>query len=49
MALVIEQGVRVHPGHFYEFPSDGYLVVSLITGEEEFGEGISKVIQFVNA
>ncbi len=29
--LVREKGVVVHPGHFYDFPSDGYLVLSLIT------------------
>src|SRR5580704_272639 len=34
--LVREKSVMVHPGHFYDFPSDGYLVLSLITKEEEF-------------
>src|SRR6202166_491317 len=28
--------VLVHPGHFYDFPSDGYLIVSLITPPENF-------------
>src|SRR5206468_7613038 len=32
-------GVSVHPGHFYDFPGDGYLVVSLITPEEKFAQG----------
>jgi alanine-synthesizing transaminase len=41
IALLREQSVLVHPGHFYDFPSDGYLVLSLITPEEEFGRGIS--------
>ena len=31
--LVREKSVLVHPGHFYDFPSDGYLVLSLITAE----------------
>ena len=38
--LVREKSVVVHPGHFYDFPSDGYLVLSLITPEAEFAEGI---------
>ena len=38
--LLTTQGVYVHPGHFYDFPSDGHLVVSLITPEAEFTEGI---------
>jgi alanine-synthesizing transaminase len=42
--LLITQGVSVHPGHFYEFASDGYLVVSLITPERTFAEGISRLL-----
>jgi len=47
--LVREKCVLVHPGHFYDFPSDGYLVVSLITAEGEFGEGIERVLQYLNS
>jgi len=36
--------VLVHPGHFYDFASDGYLVVSLITPPELFREGIERVM-----
>ncbi|HTW32499.1 MAG TPA: pyridoxal phosphate-dependent aminotransferase, partial [Candidatus Sulfotelmatobacter sp.] len=42
--LVREKRVMVHPGHFYDFESDGYLVLSLITREEEFAEGIKRVL-----
>ena len=35
----------VHPGHFYDFPSDGYLVLSLITAEAEFKEGIERLLE----
>jgi aspartate/methionine/tyrosine aminotransferase len=44
--LVTAQGVSVHPGHFYEFPGDGYLVVSLITPERIFAEGTSRLLSF---
>src|SRR3989441_8988294 len=37
--LLTAHGVSVHPGHFYEFASDGYLVVSLITPERTWAEG----------
>ena len=47
IALVREQSVLVHPGHFYDFPSDGYLVLSLITPEAEFSEGIEKVLGYL--
>jgi len=46
--LVREKHVLVHPGHFYDFPSDGYLVVSLIAPEREFGEGIGRMLQTFN-
>ena len=42
--LVKEKAVVVHPGHFYDFPSDGYLVLSLITPAGVFAEGISAVL-----
>jgi aspartate/methionine/tyrosine aminotransferase len=42
--LLIAKDVYVHPGHFYDFPSDGYLIVSLITPEHEFVEGILRLL-----
>ncbi len=42
--LVREKSVIVHPGHFYDFPSDGYLVLSLITPPAQFAEGIIAVL-----
>ncbi len=46
--LLENKSVLVHPGHFYDFPADGYLVVSLIAQEEEFGEGTSRMINYIN-
>jgi aspartate/methionine/tyrosine aminotransferase len=43
LALLNEQGVYVHPGHFYDFAAEGFLVVSLITSEHTFAEGIKRV------
>lgn len=40
--------VAVHPGHFYDFSGEGYLVVSLITPHEQFREGMRRVLEFVN-
>jgi len=44
--LLREKSVLVHPGHFYDFPNDGYLVLSLITPEADFAEGIAGVLGF---
>lgn len=43
--LVRKKSVIVHPGHFYDFPSDGYLVLSLITNEDEFSTGTARLLQ----
>jgi alanine-synthesizing transaminase len=43
--LLREKSVLTHPGHFYDFPSDGYLVLSLITRSEEFSEGIGRLLE----
>lgn len=39
-------GVQVHPGHFYDFPRDGYAVLSLIALPETFREGVAKFLEF---
>jgi aspartate/methionine/tyrosine aminotransferase len=44
--LLQQCGVLVHPGHFYDFPQDGYLVLSLISRAEEFREGIARLLIF---
>jgi aspartate/methionine/tyrosine aminotransferase len=46
LALLEQQGVYVHPGHFYDFSQDGYLVVSLISQEPTFAEGIARLLSF---
>ena len=45
--LVREHSVLAHPGHFYDFPSDGYLVLSLISPEQEFAEGAGRVLGYL--
>jgi alanine-synthesizing transaminase len=47
--LLQKKSVLVHPGHFYDFPSDGYLVLSLIAPESEFREGISRLLAIFNS
>jgi aspartate/methionine/tyrosine aminotransferase len=44
VAVLKQESVLVHPGHFYDFPSDGYLILSLITPEDEFAEGIERLL-----
>lgn len=45
--LLEKHEVYLHPGHFYDFPADGYLVVSLITPEQDFKEGMCRVFSAI--
>jgi aspartate/methionine/tyrosine aminotransferase len=44
LELLRQHDVYLHPGHFYDFPSDGYFVVSLITPEQDFMEGLRRLL-----
>lgn len=45
--LLRATGVLVQPGHFYDFANDGLVVISLITPEREFAEGIRSLLRFL--
>jgi alanine-synthesizing transaminase len=47
IALLRDSAVLLHPGHFYNFPGQGYLVASLITPAAEFAEGIRRALHFI--
>jgi alanine-synthesizing transaminase len=44
LELLATRGVYVHPGHFYDFPAAGYVVLSLIAPTPELVKGIKLVI-----
>ncbi len=41
LALVERRGVLVHPGHFYDLPRDGHVVVSLLAEPETLARGLA--------
>ena len=51
--LVIEllerDGVMVHPGFFFDFPREAYLVVSLLAPPDVFREGVSRILERADA
>ncbi len=47
LALVEQCGVVVHPGYFFDFATEGYLVLSLLTRPDIFEEGVSRLIRWV--
>ena len=44
LELLATQGVYIHPGHFYDFTSEGHLVLSLITPRQTFQEGLRSLL-----
>ena len=47
--LLTSRGVLVHPGHFYDFPSEGYQVISLIAAEATFSQAVSDLLAFLQS
>jgi aspartate/methionine/tyrosine aminotransferase len=41
--------VLVHPGHFFDFPRDGFVIVSLIARDAEFQEGARRLQNFFSS
>lgn len=48
LELMEKESVLVHPGHFFDFPQDGYLVLSLMTPVPSFKSGLERILGFFN-
>jgi aspartate/methionine/tyrosine aminotransferase len=44
LRLLREAQVYVHPGHFFDLPGEGYLVLSLLPRAELFQEGVQRMV-----
>jgi aspartate/methionine/tyrosine aminotransferase len=45
---LLDAGVLVHPGYFFDFPSTGHLVLSLVARELDFAQAaqiLARVLQ----
>jgi alanine-synthesizing transaminase len=47
LSLLDTRDVLVHPGFFFDFPYEAFLVVSLLPPPDEFGEGVRRVMEHV--
>ena len=47
--LLTHEGVSVHPGHFYDLPSAGFLVLSLLPTPDVFAEAAGRAISRISA
>ena len=42
---LLADGVLTHPGYFFDFPRESFLVVSLLPPEAPFADGVSRVLR----
>jgi alanine-synthesizing transaminase len=42
---LVTDGVLTHPGYFFDFPRESYLIVSLLPPETAFADGIARVLR----
>jgi hypothetical protein len=46
--LLTETGIFLHPGHFYDFPAGGYVIVSLLPPPKAFAESVSAFVSYIS-
>ena len=44
LTLLSEDDVLVHPGYFFDFPREAYLVLSLLPARSDFDEAVHRVL-----
>jgi hypothetical protein len=45
--LLRAEHILVHPGYFFDFPREAYLVVSLLPREDVFSDAVARLLRFV--
>ena len=45
LKLIEHDGVLVHPGYFFDFPRETFLIASLLTAPQIFAEGVSRLLR----
>lgn len=48
LRLIERHGVVVHPGYFFDFETEGHVVVSLLTPPDIFENGVARLLEAVN-
>jgi len=46
---LVAKGVVVHPGYFFDLPHESFLVASLLPAEDQFAEGIGRVLRHIES
>ena len=49
LSLLDEENVLVHPGYFFDFPREAFLVLSLLPPPDRFREGLGRILARMHA
>jgi aspartate/methionine/tyrosine aminotransferase len=49
LTLLDHEGVLIHPGYFFDFPHEAYVIVSLLVREATFVEGVRRLLRYVDS
>lgn len=49
LTLLAERDTLVHPGFFFDFPSEAFVIVSLLVEPTVFAEGVARLLEHVHA
>ena len=49
LRLLERHGVLVHPGYFFDFPGEAFLVLSLLPEPAVFAEGVARLVSELRA
>jgi hypothetical protein len=47
--LVRREHVLVHPGYFFDFPHEAFLVISLLPPEDVFSDALNRILRVASA
>jgi aspartate/methionine/tyrosine aminotransferase len=45
LRLLTDDGVLVHPGYFFDFPRESFVVVSLLPRHDVFEHGVARILR----
>ena len=41
---LVQAGVLAHPGYFFDFPRESFLILSLLPPERSFADGVGRLL-----
>jgi alanine-synthesizing transaminase len=48
LALLEQRDTLVHPGYFFDFPHEAFVVLSLLPAPEQFADGVARILEHVD-